>query len=55
MQSKMENPTQTYTEKMSLVLQLIEELQIKSKTVMSVFVVGIYFYYQFFLNKWHIE
>ena len=32
----MENPTQTFREKVNLVLQLIEELQIKSKTVMSV-------------------
>ena len=32
----MENPTQTFREVMNLVLQLIEGLQIKSKTVMSV-------------------
>ena len=32
----MENPTQTFREVMNLVLQLIEELQIKSKTVMNV-------------------
>ena len=32
MESKMENPTQTFRENMNLVLQLIEELQIKSKT-----------------------
>ena len=30
------NPTLTFKEVMNLVLQLIEELQIKSKTVMSV-------------------
>ena len=30
------NPTLTFREVMNLVLQLIEELQIKSKTVMSV-------------------
>ena len=36
MASKVENPTQTFREKVNLVLQLIEELQIKSKTVMSV-------------------
>ena len=32
----MENPTQTFREVMNLVLQLIEELQIKSKSVMNV-------------------
>ena len=32
----MGNPTQTFREVMNLVLQLIEELQIKIKTVMSV-------------------
>ena len=31
----MENPIQTFREGMNLVFQLIEELQIKSKTVMS--------------------
>ena len=36
MESKLGNPTQTFREKMNLVLQLIEELQIKSKTVMKV-------------------
>ena len=31
----MENPTQTFREVMNLVLQLIEGLQVKSKTAMS--------------------
>ena len=32
----MENPTQTFREKMNLVPQLIEKLQMKCKTVMNV-------------------
>ena len=36
MKSKMENPTKTFREKVNLVLQFTEELQIKSKTVMTV-------------------
>ena len=63
MKSKMENLTQTFREKMNFVLELIEELQIKSKTAMSIgacdgkksffvtFILseGIFFYYLFFL------
>ena len=36
MKSKMENPTKIFREKVNLVLQFTEELQTKSKTVMSV-------------------
>ena len=32
----MENPAQTFRVKINLVLQLIDEFQLKSKTVMSV-------------------
>ena len=68
MASKVENPTQTFREKVNLVLQLIEELQIKSKTVMSVgacerkkvFFFNIYFfrenffYYLYFFSIYSI-